>query len=88
MMHELWHFYTWYSFGINEESKIGAEKYNDIKEALTVLLNIECAHLWPEGVEDKGYPQHQELRGEIVKWWQENPDIKDVWAKAVDFVND
>jgi hypothetical protein len=80
-MHELWHFYTWYKFGEDEQERLGMEKYNDIKEALTVLLNVECEHLLPEGVTDYGYPQHQELRKEILSLWQENPDIDFIWKK-------
>lgn len=45
MMHELWHFYTWERFGSSELEQMGKEKYNDIKEALTVLINTECEHL-------------------------------------------
>lgn len=80
-MHELWHFYTWYKFGANEHERIGNIKYNDIKEALTVLLNAECRHLLPEGVEDTGYPQHKELRDDILKLWEEKPDIDFIWRK-------
>ncbi len=65
IMHELWHFYTWYRFGVTEEEKLGKEKYNTIKEALTVLLNVECADLMPYGLTDEGYPQHQILRKKI-----------------------
>lgn len=79
MIHELWHFYTWEKFGEEWIEKLGKEKYNDIKEALTVLLNIECHHLLPEGVEDEGYPQHQELREKIRELWKQNPDIEYVW---------
>jgi len=87
IMHELWHFYTWHKFGINEEQKIGEKKYNDIKEALTVLLNVECRHLLPEGDEDKGYPQHQELRKKILELWAQNPDINYVWKEALNFTD-
>jgi hypothetical protein len=80
IMHELWHFYTWYKFGDKEE-KIGIDKYNDIKEALSVLLNLECKHLLPEGISDNGYPQHQELREKIKKLWIEKSDINYVWDK-------
>jgi hypothetical protein len=80
-MHELWHFYTWHKFGESEQKRIGIKKYNDIKEALTVLLNTECKDLFPEGVEDAGYPQHQEMRSEIIKLWEQNPDIDFVWNK-------
>ncbi|MFM2357638.1 MAG: hypothetical protein RJA61_375 [Candidatus Parcubacteria bacterium] len=79
VMHELWHFYTWYGLDTDQEEKIGKQKYNDIKEALTVLLNIECKDLLPEGVIDSGYPQHQELRQNIVEFWDTNKDIKKLW---------
>ena len=79
VMHELWHFYTWYRFGISWEEKIGKAKYNDIKEALTVLINIECKELLPENTQDKGYPQHQELRNKIMELWGKKPDIEFVW---------
>ncbi len=77
-MHELWHFYTWYKFGRETEQKIGVEKYNDIKESLTVLLNIECLDLMG-GEIDKGYPQHQELRNKIIDIWNKTKDINEVW---------
>lgn len=82
IMHELWHFYTWEKFGADIEGKLGKQKYNDIKEALTVLLNIECADLLPEGVADTGYPQHQEMRTKIAEVWNETKDIEKVWAMA------
>lgn len=78
-MHELWHFYTWQKFGEEELEKLGPQKYNDIKEALTVLLNIECGDLFPEGVQDFGYPQHKELRENIVEFWKETKDIEKLW---------
>lgn len=82
-MHELWHFYTWYKFGVVWENKIGKERYNDVKESLTILLNIECADLLPEGIVDKGYPQHKELREEILKLWGETGDIGKVWKHLI-----
>lgn len=83
VMHELWHFYTWYKFGIIWEEKIGKQKYNDLKEALTVLLNIECAELFPGDAMDYGYPQHQELRNLIKKIWQEEGNIDRLWEKLI-----
>lgn len=82
MMHELWHFYTWEKFGEEWVTQLGKEKYNDLKEAFTVLLNTECRHLLPKGVEDKGYSQHQELREKISELWKQNPDIEYVWKEA------
>lgn len=79
VMHELWHFYTWYAFGADQVEKLGTEKYNDMKEALTVLLNIECADLFPEGAQDKGYPQHKELREKVIRLWSEDKNIQKIW---------
>ncbi len=78
-MHELWHFYTWYGLGTEQEEILGKEKYNELKEALTVLLNIECKDLLPEGVTDAGYPQHQELREKILEYWQKDKNIQNLW---------
>lgn len=82
IMHELWHFYTWYKFGFYEE-KIGKQTYNDIKEALTVLLNVECKDLLPEGKQDNGYEQHKELREQILRLWSEDKDIEKLWDKIL-----
>lgn len=83
IMHELWHFYTWYKFGITCIGKIGKEKYNELKESLTVLLNIECKDLMPEEISDKGYPQHKELREKILNLWKETKDIDKLWNNLV-----
>lgn len=82
-MHELWHFYTWYKYGIEWEQKIGTQKYNEIKEALTVLLNVECEDLLPEGIVDKGYTQHQELRQKILDLWSKDKDMDKLWQALV-----
>lgn len=78
-MHELWHFYTWYGLGTDQEAKLGKVKYNDLKEALTVLLNVECGDLMIEGKTDKGYPQHTELRQEILNFWEKEKNIHKLW---------
>lgn len=83
VMHELWHFYTWYKYGIVWEQKIGKQKYNDIKEALTVLLNEECKDLLPEDVIDSGYPQHQELRQKIIDIWKKEKNMDRLWDSLV-----
>lgn len=83
VMHELWHFYTWYGLGADQEEKLGKAKYNDLKEALTVLLNIECKDLLPEGVVDTGYPQHQEIREKILQYWEKDKNIKNLWNYLV-----
>ncbi len=84
VMHELWHFYTWYGLGANQEQKLGKQKYNDLKEALTVLINIECLDILPVGVTDKGYLQHKDIRDTIIKYWNTNRDIKKLWSYMSD----
>lgn len=83
-MHELWHFYTWYGLGVDQEEKLGKQKYNDLKEALTVLLNVECNDLLPEGMLDTGYSQHQEIRRTILEFWEKDKDIKKLWDYLID----
>lgn len=85
VMHELWHFYTWHKFGITWEEKIGKGKYNEIKEALTVLLNVECKDSLPKGVFDMGYPQHQELRARILELWSKERDIEKLWRELATY---
>lgn len=83
MMHELWHFYTWYKFGSYEE-KIGKQKYNDIKEALTALLNVECKDLMLDDKQNNGYEQHKELREQILQIWSEDKNIDNLWNKIIE----
>lgn len=84
-VHELWHFYTWHKFGSEKKNKVDSRKYNDIKESLTVLLNIECKELM-DGKEDVGYSRHQKMRKEILRLWNEKKDIDYVWDNILDFV--
>ena len=74
IMHELWHFYFYHTAGKKILDDFGSQIFNNIKEALTVLLNIEFSDILM-GVEDKGYPQHAELRRQIVELYKENNDI-------------
>lgn len=78
-MHELWHFYTWYRFGVDQVEKLGVKKYEDLKEALTVLLNAEYKDLLPENVIDAGYPQHTDLRDKILDYWKKDRNITNLW---------
>jgi hypothetical protein len=79
IMHELWHFYTWYAIGLKQEEMLGRQRYNDLKESLTVLLNLECVDLLPPGVIDIGYHQHKEMRNKIVDFWENNKNIDNLW---------
>lgn len=84
IMHELMHFWTWYVFrDYVDSNKIDAARYNDIKESLTVLLNIEFKDLMGDAI-DKGYPQHQQMRAAIEKEWLKSKDIRKVFRYLVE----
>lgn len=76
IMHELLHFYTWHAFGKKLlDEGLSKLAYNDIKESLTELLNLEFSDLL-NGKPDTGYPQHQEMRAEVKKFWLDKKDVK------------
>jgi len=78
IMHELLHFYTWEAFGKDMIANgYDTQKYNAIKESLTVLLNTEFKDFM-DGNIDKGYTQHKEIRKKILKLWNENHSLKDI----------
>ena len=83
VMHELWHFYTWYKFGQTWESIIGKHNYNRIKESLTVLINVECLDLLPNGVTDSGYLQHNNFRNQIQSLWAQKKDMNILWNELI-----
>ncbi len=81
IMHELFHFYTQQAFRAKlEELGVGADRYNDIKESLTELLNIEFVDLM-DGANDDGYPQHAEMRQAVRISWIAT---KDIWRTILD----
>ena len=71
--HELMHlqFHHYYEKKLLKE--ISKEQFHDIKEALTVLLNIEFSDLIKS--KDLGYPKHQKLRKFIQKEWEKEKDF-------------
>lgn len=75
IMHELLHFYTWHAFGKKLlDEGLSKLAYNDIKESLTELLNLEFSDLM-NGKPDVGYPQHQEMRAKIREMWLAKKEI-------------
>jgi len=71
--HELMHLFFHYYFEKKFiKKKISKEDINDIKEALTILIN------------DKGYEKHKTLRKEILKEWKKQKDFN----KLIDFLLD
>lgn len=83
IMHELVHFYTTYAFEKELLSMKDKKIAYAIKESLTEILNLEFSHLLDE--EEKGYPQHQEMRRLIRSEWQKEKNIEKVFKKLLDF---
>lgn len=81
--HEIMHIQFHNNYWKQVESKIGEEKTGDLKEALSVLLNLEFKDLW--FVQDKGYESHQELRGFIEKEWNKEKDFDVLLEKCIEF---
>jgi len=86
IMHELWHFFTWYSFGksFKENNVISKERYYDIKESLTEILNLEFKDLLGNQI-DKGYFPHQKIREKVKKSWVKYKNIKKVVDELLDY---
>ncbi|OHA15438.1 MAG: hypothetical protein A3H57_02785 [Candidatus Taylorbacteria bacterium RIFCSPLOWO2_02_FULL_43_11] len=83
IMHELLHFYTWHAFGKKLlDEGLSKLAYNDVKESLTELLNLEFSDLL-NGKRDEGYPQNQEMRTKIREIWQVKKDISTLIQKLV-----
>ncbi len=82
--HEIMHIQFHYTYWPRIEKQIGKKKTADLKEALTVLLNLEFRDLW--FVEDNGYEPHKELRKFIAKQWEKKKDFDVLMKKCVDYL--
>ena len=82
--HETMHLHFHNTHWPEIEEKIGKEKTFDLKEALTVLLNIEFKDLW--FYMDPGYSSHKELRDFISKTWNEKKDFDHLMDKCVEYL--
>lgn len=82
--HEIFHLQFHKYFFDKVEKEVGKEKTHYIKEALTVLLNIEFLDLWFS--KDRGYELHKELRKFIEKEWKQEKEFDKLIDKCIDFV--
>jgi len=78
--HEIMHIQFHNTYWEEIEKEIGKEKTADLKESLTVLLNLEFRDLW--FVDDIGYEPHQELRKFIEEEWKKKPDFDILMKKC------
>ena len=83
--HEIMHLQFHNTYWDEIEKQIGKEKTADLKEALTVLLNLEFKDLW--FVEDRGYDVHKELRAFIAEEWRRDKDFEILLKKCVDYLS-
>ena len=82
--HEIMHLYFHRFYWETITKKVGKDKTADLKEALTVLLNLEFKDLW--FAEDKGYEPHQTLRKFIEKEWKKKKDFNVLMEKCVKYL--
>jgi len=82
--HEIMHLYFHKFYWKKVESQIGKEKTGDLKEALSVLLNVEFRDLW--FAKDSGYESHRDLRNFILIEWEKEKDFEKLLDKCVDFL--
>lgn len=84
--HELMHLDFHKNNWINIEMEIGKEKTGDLKEALTVLLNLEFRDLWIVKDEGKSSEEQQDLRDFIQKEWVKEKDYNLLLKKCVSYL--
>jgi hypothetical protein len=66
------------------EKELGNKKTHDLKESLTVLLNMEFRDLWI--IEDRGYPNHTELRKFISGQWKKEKDFDKLIDSSIKWI--
>lgn len=71
--HEIFHLHFHKHYWHEVEKELGNQKTHELKEALTVLLNLEFRDLW--FAEDKGYEIHKELREFIRAEWNKDKNF-------------
>jgi hypothetical protein len=83
--HELMHIHLhntdWWK---KVEKELGNDKTHHLKEALTVLLNLEFRDLW-FGF-DPGFPRHIKLRQFIEKEWRKKKDFDKLTDKCIKWI--
>lgn len=83
--HELSHFmFHKYYDKVCEEKGLSKNQMWDVKEAFTVLLNIEFGEFMFQT--DSGYAPHAKLREVIAESWRKYRDFDKVLAEAIAFV--
>lgn len=83
--HELMHIHlhniNWWK---KVEKELGNKRTHDLKEALTVLLNLEFRDLW--NIADQGYPNHKKLREYIGRQWKKEKNFEKLTNKCIKWI--
>jgi len=82
--HEIFHLQFLYYYKNYCKKFLSKEKTEDLKEALTFILNTDFNDLILS--EDRGYPDHQKLRLRLKKVWIKEKDFKKFLEKAIKIV--
>jgi len=85
--HELLHLqFLHYYRDYLEKKGLNDKQIEDIKESLTFLLNEpEFENIILS--KDRGYPEHQRVRQQLKKIWQENKTFSKFLDKAINEIN-
>lgn len=82
--HEIMHLYFHKFYWDCIEKEIGKVKTGDLKEALTVLLNLEFRDLW--FANDEGYLSQNDLRKFIEEEWKKEKDFDSLIKKCINYM--
>lgn len=85
-IHELLHFQFFEYYGEKVWDILGPEKYQYLKEAMTVILNEEFNDLTL--IKDEGYKIHQPLRKKLLKIWLETKNFDIFLDQAIEAAKD
>jgi len=84
--HELMHIHFHKTYWPRIEKQLGKEKTADLKEALTVLLNLEFRDLWFVKDEGKDNEEQRKLRQFIEQQWKKKKDFNVLMKKCVSYL--
>ena len=85
IVHELLHLQFEHYYGDVIKKELSAEQFNDLKEAMTVILNVNPFNeflLAP----DQGYQQHQNLRKQMLNLWVKRKDFDDFVGEVIKII--
>jgi len=83
--HEVMHlFFHYYFDDYCLEKGLSEEQTSDLKEAVTVILNIDLKDIIE--IEDNGYPDHQQLRKVIEETWTKEKDFVKMLDVSIEYM--